>query len=144
MKLTLLTAFGFCAFNMGLIWIVQVVHYPGFLRIGSEGYQAYQQFHMRSITTVVGPSMLAELLSSAMLLLFIREINQPYLVWISLLLLVLIWINTALWAVPSHNKLLDGYDANLITKLIQINWWRTVAWTLRTILLGYVLLRQWS
>ena len=49
------------AFNTGLIWIVQLVHYPGFLRISPETYTSYQQFHMRAISFIVAPSMVLEL-----------------------------------------------------------------------------------
>jgi hypothetical protein len=45
----------------GLIWFVQVVHYPLFARVGGDGYREYQIEHMRRTGWVVGPAMLAEL-----------------------------------------------------------------------------------
>lgn len=139
MKIALLLAFAFAAFNTGLIWIVQVVHYPGFLKIGEAGYEAYQSFHMRSITWVVGPSMLLELLTSCVVLLFLRDLPWSSTYWVSIGLLILIWVNTAFFAAPTHGKLLAGFDETIIHSLININWWRTIAWTLRMVIIGAIL-----
>jgi len=141
MKFILLLAFSITCFNTGLIWIVQLVHYPGFLKIGESGYAAYQAFHMRSITWIVAPSMLVEAATAGLLLFFIRDLPFAPLYFISLLVLLMIWINTAVFAVPAHNKLLSGYDSEAINHLVNVNWWRTVGWTLRSIMLGAILYR---
>ena len=52
-------------FMAGVIWIVQVVHYPLFARVGAAGYAAYQGAHVRLITYVVLPAMLVELATAA-------------------------------------------------------------------------------
>ena len=55
-----------CAwFLAGLIWTIQVVHYPLFSRVGREGFAAYEQAHSGMITPLVGPVMLAELAAAA-------------------------------------------------------------------------------
>jgi hypothetical protein len=139
MKLLLLLAFGATCFNTGLIWIIQLVHYPGFLKIGREGYDAYQAFHMRSISWIVGPSMLLEAISTGLLLFYLKELPLTALFYCSLFLLLTIWVNTAFFAVPAHNKLLSGYNVEAINNLVNVNWWRTFAWTARSILLGTIL-----
>ncbi len=50
----------------GLIWTIQIVHYPGFLGVGVEKFIAYQHNHMRTISYVVIPLMVAELSRSFM------------------------------------------------------------------------------
>jgi hypothetical protein len=141
-KLLLILAFAFTLFNTGLIWTIQVVHYPGFLKVGKDMYEAYQQFHMRAITFVVGPSMLAELVFSGLLLFLLSQLGEYRIIYIiSLALLALIWLHTALWAVPLHGKLVSGYDAQAIQSLVSANWWRTFAWTARALLLGLILYR---
>ncbi|MEQ8241642.1 MAG: hypothetical protein RIA69_20685 [Cyclobacteriaceae bacterium] len=139
MKLILLIAFAVTCFNTGLIWIVQLVHYPGFFKIGQEGYDAYQAFHMRSITWIVAPSMLAEALTTGLLLFYLKDLPLTGLYYISVILLLIIWINTAFFAVPAHNKLLSGYDAQAIGTLVSVNWWRTFAWSVKSLLLGLML-----
>ena len=49
---------------VGLIWLVQVVSYPLFLRVGRADFATYHEAHARLITYVVGPLMLAELAAS--------------------------------------------------------------------------------
>ncbi len=44
----------------GLIWTIQVVHYPLFAHVGRETFIDYQAKHARRITFVVGPLMLIE------------------------------------------------------------------------------------
>jgi hypothetical protein len=47
------------AYMTGVIWVVQVVHYPLFARVGADGWAAYHAEHSRRITPVVAPAMLA-------------------------------------------------------------------------------------
>ena len=41
-------------YMVGLIWLVQCVHYPLFAKVSAENYVQYQQLHERYITPVVG------------------------------------------------------------------------------------------
>ena len=45
---------------VGLIWFVQVVHYPLFAKVGSAGFTEYEQLHQQRTTLVVAPLMLTE------------------------------------------------------------------------------------
>jgi hypothetical protein len=45
---------------IGIIWFVQVVHYPLMALVGRDGYPAYQAAHSRRTTFVVMPPMLVE------------------------------------------------------------------------------------
>ena len=139
MKIMLIYLLAVSAFNTGLIWLVQLVHYPGFAKVGKDAYQLYQEFHMRTISFIVAPSMFLELLLSIGLLFHLKTIGSSSLYLVSVALLLIIWINTAFWAIPVHNKLLnDGLDVDLVGKLVSINWWRTISWSLRTIILVWL------
>jgi hypothetical protein len=49
----------FCTFYLcGVIWVVQLVHYPLFNQVGREHFSAYAQRHTRWISPVVAPAML--------------------------------------------------------------------------------------
>ena len=54
-------------FMTGLIWCVQLVHYPLFARVGEGTFSAYEQDHQRRITWIVMPVMLVELASGVLL-----------------------------------------------------------------------------
>lgn len=113
---------------VGLIWVIQVVHYPLLKNVGSEGFVTYHERHMALITWVVGPLMLAEV-GTAGLLILLGE--RSLLFGISLVPLAAVWASTVFLQVPLHRKLTQGYDAVTIDRLISTNGWRTLAWTLR-------------
>lgn len=49
---------------VGLIWFVQIVHYPLFAYVGAEKFIAYEAAHARLTTWVVAPPMLTEALTA--------------------------------------------------------------------------------
>jgi hypothetical protein len=53
----------------GLIWFVQVVHYPLMARVGRVGFADYEAAHTRRTTWVVAPPMLIEGFTAVVLLL---------------------------------------------------------------------------
>jgi exosortase/archaeosortase len=124
---------------VGLIWTIQVVHYPLLREVGREGFIAYHERHRARITWVVGPLMLAEI-SSAALLLYLGE--RGVLFGISLVGLALIWGCTGFCQVPLHRKLARGYDAPTIRRLVLSNIWRSVGWTIRGLCLAALLVSR--
>lgn len=121
---------------MGLIWFVQVVHYPLMARIGSENYQAFQREHMRRTTWVVGPLMLTEALTAVGLVLVVSDPAYLSLAWFALGLLAMVWLSTACLQVPAHNRLLTGFDRQAHRVLVRSNWVRTLGWTGRGFCVG--------
>lgn len=127
-------------FLVGLIWMVQVVHYPLFDDVGEQNYVRYQQRHQSNITYIVGPVMLIELISAFMLLWYpVAGINKS-LVYCGIGLVILIWLSTALVQVPCHEKLVKGFDPAAYKWLVNSNWIRTVAWTARGGLVTWMLI----
>ena len=118
-------------FMVGLIWMVQIVHYPLFDDVGQENYLSYQQRHQTNITYIVGPVMLIELATAiALAWCPVEGVGKP-MVYIGIALVVLIWLSTAFIQVPCHEKLVRGFDPAAYRWLVDSNWIRTVAWTLR-------------
>jgi hypothetical protein len=120
------------AVMVGVIWIVQLTHYPTFRFIDSAKFKPLVTFHCRSINFIVLPSMLLEA-STGALLLFSGERSTLFL--ISLFILLVIWASTFLIQVPLHERLKMGADYVVIEELISSNWIRTVGWSVRIILL---------
>ena len=118
---------------VGLIWFVQIVHYPLMARVGEAQFQAYEHAHTARTTWVVAPLMLAELASAAMLVPLMGREAMPLTVS-GLLALGLIWGSTFLLQVPAHRRLLGGFDARAHRCLVGTNWVRTVLWSLRGVL----------
>ncbi|HST60718.1 MAG TPA: hypothetical protein VLK84_18605 [Longimicrobium sp.] len=120
---------------IGIIWFVQVVHYPLMALAGREQYPAYQAAHSRRTTVVVMPPMLLELATGVWLALRPSPIFPASAAWAGLALLALVWASTFFLQVPQHRRLEAGFDAAAHRRLVQSNWIRTVGWTLRGILL---------
>ena len=131
-------------FLVGLIWMVQIVHYPLFDDVGEQHYVNYQQRHQTNITYIVGPMMLLELATAIMLVWSPIEGVDKSLVYTGIGLVVLIWLSTAFIQVPCHEKLVKGFDPAAYRWLVDSNWIRTVAWTARGGLVTWMLVRVLS
>lgn len=116
----------------GVIWMVQLVHYPLMAKVGEGAFRAYEEAHTRRMTPVVMGQMLLELATGLYLL---WQGAGEWMLWLNLGLLLLIWLSTFLVQVPLHNRLMAGWDQWAHQRLVKTNWIRTVAWTVRGILL---------
>ena len=126
------------AFMIGVIWIVQVVHYPLFSGVGAEDFEAYAARHARLITYVVMPAMLVEL-GSAVALAIRPEPATAAAAYIGLGLVVLIWLSTFFIQVPLHERLAGGFDPQTHRALVNTNWIRTGLWSARGAVSLYML-----
>lgn len=124
---------------VGVIWMVQLVHYPLFDRVGADSFVRYQAAHMNSITPLVGVLMLAELFTLG-LLLFAAPPGVPmWQIIVSGGLLALVWGATMFVSVPQHNILVGGFDPDAYRALVDTNWIRTLAWSGRGVLVLWML-----
>lgn len=122
-------------FMVGVIWFVQIVHYPLFSRVGEAGFSDYERHHAQRTTWVVAPPMLVELGTAMTVVWYVGGA----LAWCGLLLLALVWASTGLWQVPAHRRLEGGFDAATHRRLTTTNWVRTAAWSARGIIACWLL-----
>ncbi len=118
-------------YMVGLIWFVQVVHYPLFATVGEDKFVEYEEHHQRLTTWIVGPGMLIESVTGVVLALTPADGFSAKILWFSMGLLVLIWLSTALIQVPCHRQLSSGFNFGSYKRLVRSNWLRTIAWTTR-------------
>lgn len=140
MKLILLTQVFATLFMVGLIWFVQIVHYPLYANVGHEKFPEYEAHHNRLTTWVVGPAMLVEMMTAVALLRCVPS-RTLSLAWLGLGLLIVIWTSTAALSVPAHDVLTAGFSADAYHKLVSTNWIRTVAWSMRGVILMIITYR---
>ncbi len=121
-------------FLVGLIWVVQVVHYPLFASVGADHFHGYWRGHTRLITWLVAPSMACEL-ATGLLLFAVRPpgVGTPVLV-LAFGFLLVNWLSTWLVQIPCHEQLGRQFDPPTMRRLVRTNWVRTAAWTLRGVL----------
>jgi len=124
-------------FMTGVIWTIQLVHYPSFALAGPAQFADFHREHLRRITLVVGPAMLLELASAVA----VTAMVSGSIRWVGLGLLAVVWVSTATLQIPQHNALKESYDGEVVQALVRGNWLRTGAWTLRAIGALYLLRR---
>lgn len=119
----------------GLVWFVQVVHYPLFASVGEEKFKAYSAAHQSRTTLIVAPLMLIEAASAiGLLLLWPTEAGPRTLAIASVVLLAAVWVSTFAVQVPMHAKLAGGFDSGVHRRLVATNWVRTLAWSARAVI----------
>lgn len=121
----------------GLIWCIQLVHYPFFRRSDQMNFVEHIAFHKFRISFIVVPLMITELITSAILA-FQSEIFVSWHIF-GFVTIILIWIVTFLVQVPLHGKLSEGYYEPTVQTLIKTNWIRTILWSAKSISSLYLL-----
>ncbi len=128
-------------FMVGLIWMVQVVHYPLFRTVPADVFNSYEAAHTSAIGRLLILPAGLEVVSAAALVWYRPDGVPLWMVMLSGALLAAIWVATALVQAPLHRRLLEGYDRAAVDRLIRTNWFRTGAWTLRGFLVAAMLFR---
>lgn len=125
----LLACLGSTFFMTGLIWLVQLVHYPLLGEVGPAAFGRYHAEHVRRIGPLVGGQMLVELVSSCGLIV-VRPSGIP--AWLAIAgvgSVAITWISTTALQVPIHGRLASGFDPAAHQLLVRSNWVRTMSWT---------------
>jgi hypothetical protein len=131
-------------YMVGLVWFVQRVHYPLFAGVGSQQFPAYERAHVSRTNPVVGPAMLIEAATAlALVALPIPKVPQ-LLPWLGVGLVAVIWLSTSLLQVPRHRELSTGFDTSAHRRLVATNWIRTSAWSLRGLLVLWMVSGTWA
>lgn len=130
MNAVLLVHAGATCFMAGLIWFVQVVHYPLLARVATDHFAGYARAHQARTTGVVAPVMLVEA-ATAVAIAVSPPGGAPAVAWIALALLAIVWLSTALIQVPCHRQLEAGFAMSAHRRLVASNWIRTIGWTAR-------------
>ena len=141
-KLTFLACLAATLGMTGLIWFVQVVHYPLFAKVGADSFASYHPDHTRLTGRVVFAPMVVELLSSIYLVWDRPRHLTPTLAWLGLGAALVTWGVTAFLSVPAHDHLSRGFDPAWHRSLVATNWPRTAAWTVHSAILLIAVGRQ--
>ncbi len=120
-------------FMTGVIWFVQLVHYPLFPEFESGSFGKTMSKHQSQTSFVVVPAMVLELATGVWLALTLW--HRTYLPAFTLALLLCVWLTTFCVSAPLHARLEKGFDRKLTAKLVATNWARTLLWTARSLLL---------
>lgn len=109
-----------------LIWMTQLVVYPGFTYYSKPDLIDWHTKYTIYISIIVMPLMVAQAGIHGWQL-----FNEFSLIGVStFVLIVLIWVNTFFFAVPLHNEISAQQNVMEAAQgLVRINWYRTVLWS---------------
>lgn len=114
-----------------LIWLVQLIIYPSFTFMEKANLEAWHPKYTIMISVVVMPLMLLQLGST----LYLTYVSFNYILVVQSILIILLWAATFFQAVPLHNQIDSGFEIqNAAKELVQVNWKRTIMWSLIIIL----------
>ena len=117
-----LVDFGMCV----VLWLVQLVIYPSFLRVDSSDLLAWHKAYTFRVSFVILPLMLGQLVMATLSVLEDPSIPE----WLAFAFVLVCWILTFFVSVPLHRKI-EQNDMTRETrqKLIMTNWPRTILWS---------------
>ena len=124
----------------GIIWFVQLVHYPLFASVTGPGEAAYARANQARTSLVVLPPMLVEAAAAGWLALRPPAGIGVVPAAVGLGLVGLLWLSTLAVQMPLHGRLAgEGHAAGVVAALVRSNWPRTVLWTARAVLAAWML-----
>jgi hypothetical protein len=110
-----------------LIWIIQRIVYPSFLHYSAENLVTWHREYTSRFSTIVIPLMFGQLGVSIYQVINFSSVDT----FISLVIIILIWISTFFQFIPIHSKISKGIvNEKMLISLVKKNWIRTVLWTL--------------
>ena len=122
-----------------LIWMTQLIVYPSFTQFEPSDLQRWHTSYTMRISLIVMPLMLGQLGFH------VYQLTQQagLLQIITLILIVLAWANTFLYAVPLHNQIGAGVEViESAEKLVSVNAWRTGFWSVVFLIDLFLILKK--
>ena len=124
----------------GIIWFVQVIHYPLFAAVTGPGAADYARANQARTSLVVLPPMLVEAAAAAWLATWPPAGIGRGPAVAGLVMVGLVWLSTLAVQMPLHARLArEGHAAGVVATLVRSNWPRTLLWTARAILSAWML-----
>lgn len=129
---------------VGVIWFVQVVHYPLLSVVPVESASTVAVDHQRRTGWVVMLPMTVEGFTTLGLLKWVPDGVAWWVPWLNGVFLAVALGCTVLLSVPRHARMAAQPDASVGRELVLTNWPRTIAWSARAVVLVLMLLSRLS
>jgi predicted outer membrane lipoprotein len=125
---------------VGVIWFVQVVHYPLLSVVPVQSAASVAVEHQRRTGWVVGAPMALEGVTTLALLVLVPEGVVWFVPWLAGIPLAVALGATIFLSVPRHERMAREPDVQVGKELVSTNWVRTIAWTVRGLIVGGMVL----
>ncbi|MFB1004602.1 MAG: hypothetical protein QMC70_10765 [Bacteroidia bacterium] len=118
-----------------LIWMVQLLVYPGFIYYTKQNLRQWHTAYTPRITLIVAPLMLSQLAIG----IYRIYTNAAWFSTAYAILVAAVWLTTFYIFIPIHDKIQKGtFENHLLNKLVSLNWMRTILWS------AILILEIWS
>jgi hypothetical protein len=125
---------------VGVIWFVQVVHYPLLSVVPVDSAKAVAVEHQRRTGWVVMVPMTVEGVTTLLLLAMVPAGVAWIVPWLAGIPLAVALLATVLLSVPRHARMAANPDESVGRELVTTNWIRTIAWSLRGVVTAGMLI----
>jgi hypothetical protein len=113
----------------GVIWFVQIVHYPLLAIVPVDNARVVAGEHQSRTAWVVGAPMAIEGVTTLWLM-FDRPVQVSWLLaWTGGVCVAVALLCTVALSVPRHARMAETPDESVGRELVVTNWPRTIAWT---------------
>ena len=123
----------------GIMWFVHLIHYPVLSYVNQTELAQYEQQHVKHTMKWAVLILVIEVVSATLLFWFRPANISIFPVAIGFALLIPIWVTTWSSCVPAHCKLENGFNSQVLQKLMKANFLRTLCWTFRTVIVIWML-----
>jgi len=121
----------------GLVWFVQIVHYPLFENVGRSEFKVYHEEHVRRTRFVVLVPMVLELILSLLIALSPQTNGSlAILAWVGVACVCGVWSSTFLWQVPDHDRLGQEFAMTTLRSLLRGNGIRSAIWSIHSVIVA--------
>jgi len=127
---------------VGLIWFVQIVHYPLLSIVPASNAVEVATEHQRRTAWVVMLPMAVQGFTSLGLMRWVPTGVSTWLPWANGVFVAIALASTVLLSVPRHARMAENPDEQVGRELVLTNWPRTIAWTACGVLLAAMMLQR--
>ena len=127
---------------VGLIWFVQIVHYPLLSLVPASSAAAVATEHQRRTAWVVLLPMAVQGFTSLGLMRWVPNGVSGWLPWANGVCVAIALASTVLLSVPRHARMAANPDEKVGRELVLTNWPRTVAWSASGVALAAMLIKR--
>lgn len=113
---------------VGIIWFVQIVHYPLLAQLRDDVARTSAEHRWRTAVVVAAPMVAQGVATLVLLAAPPEQVWAPW-PWVSAGFLAVALGVTVAVSVPLHVRMTEAGDIQAGHRLVVTNWWRTAAWT---------------
>jgi len=117
----------------GILWFVQLVHYPLFNEIPAKNFINYGYYHSRKVSGIIKPLFIVDFTTLILLLILLGSNLSTNLMIVNVTIFIITIVLTQIIFIPIHQKLSKSPNSQTISQLIRLNWIRTLIWSLKVV-----------